>query len=262
MGIYATFRVVGFSIGPLLGGFLKVHWGFNAAFFVGAGLIFLAMLLVQIWVDDVRIPKENIQARPVRIIDTSLLSPGIFTAALSTFLMAAAFSMVSALENEFNARLSINALGFGIAFSSLMVGRLLFQVPLGHLSDRIGRRPIILIGLLFTVPAIILLGEVTTLWQFVAIRLFQGIAAAAIAAPAFAVAADLSSYGGEGRQMSIITMGFGLGIATGPLIAGILSIAFFELPFLAIGGMTLLGLLVVYWYLPETVKQESPPFNR
>jgi len=259
MGIYSTLRVVGFSIGPLIGGFLKVHYGFNAAFYAGAGLTLLAMILVQIWVSDVRIPKEEIKKRPFRIIDRSLLSPGIFSAALATFLMAGAFSMVSALENEFNARLSINALGFGVAFSSLMVGRLLFQVPLGHLSDRVGRRPIILIGLLFTAPAIVLLGEIHTLTQFILLRLFQGITAAAIAAPAFAVAADLSRAGGEGRQMSVITMGFGLGIATGPLIAGLLSVVFFELPFLAIGALTLVGLWLVYRYLPETVSKEPQP---
>jgi MFS family permease len=43
------------------------------------------------------------------------------------------------------------------------------------------------------------------------------------------LAADLSKGGGEGRQMSIITMGFGLGIALGPLIAGILAVYSSEL---------------------------------
>ncbi len=66
------------------------------------------------------------------------------------------------------------------------------------------------------------------------------------------MAADLSKSGGEGRQMSIVTMGFGLGISFGPLIAGLLAGFFFELPFLVIGILTMAGAWVVYKYMPET----------
>ena len=162
--------------------------------------------------------------------------------------------MVTTLENEFNVRLNISALGFSVAFSSVMAGRLLFQVPLGHLSDTVGRKPIIILGLLFIAPITGLMGEVTTLWQFIFLRVLQGIATAGIAAPAFAVAADLSQAGGEGRQMSLITLGFGLGLALGPMIAGVLAVVFFDLPFLTGGVMALAGAWIVHRYMPETVK--------
>ena len=261
MGVYSTFRMVGFVIGPLIGGFLLDRYGFNAAFYAGSGFIFLAMVLVQIWVDDVRVIFKDNKRPKIKIIDKELLSPGIFSAGLSTFLMASAFSMVTTLENEFNTKLGITAFGFSFAFSMLMVGRLLLQVPLGKLSDFIGRKPLIIAGLILMAPATILLGEVTTLTQFVLVRLAQGAAAAAIAAPAFAIAADLSTSGGEGRQMSIITMGFGLGIATGPLIAGLLAVIFFELPFFAIGFLTLIGAVIVYYFMPETVEGKRVLFK-
>jgi len=219
------------------------------------------MVLVQIWVDDVRVIFKDNKRPKIKIIDKELLSPGIFSAGLSTFLMASAFSMVTTLENEFNTKLGITAFGFSFAFSMLMVGRLLLQVPLGKLSDFIGRKPLIIAGLILMAPATILLGEVTTLTQFVLVRLAQGAAAAAIAAPAFAIAADLSTSGGEGRQMSIITMGFGLGIATGPLIAGLLAVIFFELPFFAIGFLTLIGAVIVYYFMPETVEGKRVLFK-
>lgn len=261
MGVYSTFRMAGFVVGPLVGGFLLDHYGFNAAFYAGSGFIFLAMILVQLWVKDVKADFKNVKRPKVKIIDRKLLSPGIFSAGLSTFLMASAFSMVTTLENEFNSKLGITAFGFSFAFSMLMVGRLLLQVPLGRLSDFIGRKPLIIGGLVLMAPATIMLGEVTTLTQLVLVRLGQGIAAAAIAAPAFAIAADLSTSGGEGRQMSIITMGFGLGIATGPLIAGLLAVIFFELPFFTIGILTLLGAVVVYYFMPETVEGKRVLFK-
>lgn len=260
MGVYSTLRMVGFATGPLLGGFLQVHFGFDTAFYVGSGFIFLSMFLVQIWIKDAKVSGEKNSVK-FKAFDRSLLNPGIVTAAMSAFLMACAFSLVTALENEFNAKLNINAVEFSIAFSSLMVSRLLFQVPLGKFSDRIGRKPLIIIGLILMAPATILLGEASSVSQLIIIRLFQGIAAAAIAAPAFAIAADLTKTGGEGRQMSLITMGFGLGIAAGPLFAGTLAVIFFELPFFTTGILLLIGAWIVYNYMPETVLGERVLFK-
>ncbi len=261
MGVYSTFRMIGFVLGPMIGGFLLDHFGFDAAFYTGTGAILLAMLMIQIWVSDVRVKFENNKKPKIKIIDKDLISPGILSAGTATFLMAAAFSMVTTLENEFNAKLGISAFGFSFAFSTLMVGRLILQVPLGKLSDKIGRKPLVLGGLILMASATFFLGEVTTLTQLVLVRLGQGAAAAAIAAPAFAIAADLSTSGGEGRQMSIITTGFGLGLAVGPLIAGLLAVIFFELPFITLGILTLGGAVLVYYYLPETIEGEKVIFD-
>jgi MFS family permease len=262
MGIYTTLRMAGFALGPLIGGVSLVHFGFDVAFYVGAGFIFLAMFMVQLWVKDVEIAPSTAGKQKFRIIDRSLLNAGIISASVSTFLMANAFSMVLALENEFNERLHINAVGFSIAFSSMMIGRLIFQMPFGRLSDYIGRKPPILAGLFIMAPATVFLGLVETKTQLDLVRLSQGIAAAGIAAPAFAVAADLAQTGGEGRQMSIITLGFGLGIAIGPLLAGILSTFFFELPFIVGGVLSLIGTWVVFRYMPETVQGKYVLFKK
>ena len=261
MGVFSTFRIIGFGIGPVIGGYLQVHFGFDTAFYVGAGLIFTSMAFVQMWVKEVQVEVPNDVTNRLKVFDLSLYGSGILTAALSTFVMACCFSMVTTLENEFNARLEMTAIGFSIAFSMLMVGRLIFQVPLGHYSDKWGRKPFILFGLVLMALTTILLGEVQTMTQLVILRLFQGVAAAGVAAPAFALAADLSKSGGEGRQMSVVTMGFGLGIAVGPLLAGILAVFFFELPFLVIGIFSLFGAWLVYRYMPETVKSEAAIFG-
>lgn len=259
MGIYSVLRMIGFASGPIIGGFLQVHFGFNSAFIAGAAFLLLAILLVQLWVNDV--PMNNNSKQRFKVFDRTLLNPGIFAAAASTFIMASNFSMVTTLENEFNSRLGINALGFSIAFSSLMIGRLILQIPLGRLSDYIGRKPLILGGLIMMIPATALLGEVTSMMQLVLLRIFQGIAAAGISAPAFAVAADLSKSGGEGRQMSMITMGFGFGMAVGPLLSGLLAVVFFELPFLVGGLLSLLAAGVVLKLMPETVEGKMALFK-
>ncbi|HZD03950.1 MAG TPA: MFS transporter [Longimicrobiales bacterium] len=255
MGIYTTGRMVGLAAGPLLGGFLYDHVGFEPSFYLAGGLLVLGAILVGAWVDEVPNRGGGPDRGPFRIFDRSLLSPAILGVALATFVMATAFTMMATLEAEFISRLRGTAFGFGAAFSALMVTRLLLQVPLGSLSDRFGRKPFIVGGLLLMAPATALLGVARTMLQLSAYRVFQGAASAAIAAPAFALAADVTTAGGEGRQMSIVTLGFGLGLATGPLLAGLLGAVFFELPFLVAGALSVVGAGVVLWKVPETVER-------
>jgi MFS family permease len=249
-------RMAGFALGPLIGGFLHDSFGFNATFVAGAAAIFIGLAMVQVWVHEKPFDASSASDRPFRIIDRELLTVGILGLGFASFVMAAAFSMMTTLESQFNARLNQTALAFGVAFSALMVSRLIFQIPLGRLSDRVGRKPLIIVGLLLMAPATALLGVVATTLQLTGMRLVQGLASAAIAAPTFALAADLSNTGGEGRQMSIVTLGFGLGIALGPLVAGVLAVRSFELPFLIGGAMSLVGAWVVFHYVPETVHRE------
>jgi MFS family permease len=253
MGIYTTMRMVGFSLGPLIGGFLQINFGFPAVFITGAGLVFLGVLLVQFLVNDIPSLETTPKKHRFRIIDPALIEMGLISVGIATFIMSAAFSMMTTLETQFNERLDQTVVGFSIAFSALMVSRLFFQIPLGRLSDRIGRKPLILAGLILMIPATALLGVVTSIYQLTGLRILQGIASAGIAAPAFALAADLAKRGGEGRQMGVITMSFALGIALGPLIAGILALVSFELPFLVGGLLALVGVLIVIRFTPETV---------
>jgi len=257
MGFYTTMRMLGLALGPLIGGFLHDRFGFKAAFFAGSGILVLAMFILQFWVDDVQPSAVPSTKTRFRLFDPSLLTPSIVSAGLATFLMASVLTLITTLENEFNRRLGIQALGFGLAFSSLMIGRLIFQVPMGKFSDHLGRKPFIFFGLLALAPASVYLGEVTSLLGFVLARFLQGIAAAAIIAPALARAGDESRTGGQGRQMSIVTMGFGWGIAFGPLMAGVLSMVAFQLPFWVAGFLCLIGAWVVYRYMTETVESVS-----
>jgi MFS family permease len=254
MGFYTTARMVGLASGPLLGGFMHVHFGFTWAFYSGAAVLFLALLIVLFGVKQVPAVNRAREQGRSAAFDLSLLSPGIASAAIATFLLAASFTLMTTLENEFNSRLGINALGFSVAFSALMVGRLLFQVPVGRLSDRHGRRWFVFVGLLFLAVTTALLGEVRTLYEFVAIRFLQGIAGAAIVAPSLAYAGDVAEADASarhGRVMSIVTTGFGFGLAFGPLLAGVLAMHSFELPFAVTGGLCLIGALMVGLFMTE-----------
>jgi len=262
MGVYSTFRMVGFATGPLLGGILHVRFGFNAAFIAGAAFLMVAILLVQFTVHDPEVasasPNPRRPAGKAKPAPSSAPTPTNLVLMASTIVMASSLSMISALENEFNARLAQTALGFGIAFSALTVSRLFVQIPLGRLSDRIGRKKLIVVGLVALAPLTVLFGYVSTTSQLINLRLVQGIATACIAAPAFALASDLARKGGEGREMSFVTMGFGLGMGVGPLIAGGLGgYLGFEVPFYVVGVMSLVAAWMVALWAEESIKPDE-----
>jgi MFS family permease len=257
MGFYSTLRLLGFAIGPLVGGFLHGKYGFEISFYVGAGAIFTGTLLVQQWVKEEPRERNAAPRTKHKWTDPRIWNPNIVSLGAAMFMMASAYSMMSALENEFNARLQQTALGFGIAFSALTFSRMLVQSPLGYVSDKIGRKPLIVTGLILMAPATALLGFVGTTLQLTGARALQGITSAAISAPTFALAGDLSTEEEEGRQMSIITTGFFLGITVGPLLAGFLSTYYFWLPFSLGGLMLLIGAGIVAWQVSENVSEED-----
>jgi MFS family permease len=253
MGIYSTARMTGFAGGPVLGGLLYDRFGFDWSFYTATALICIALILVQVLVREAPVAANRPGKRSSLFFDRHLLNAGILGAGLATFMMAGAFSMMTPLEEQFNQRLHETALAFSVAFSALMVSRLVLQIPLGRLSDRFGRKPFIISGLVLMALSTALLSEAATTEQLIWVRVLQGIGAAGIAAPTFALAGDLARAGGEGQQMSIVTMGFGLGIAIGPLMAGLLAASSFQLPFFFMGIILLVSAWVIYEKVPETV---------
>lgn len=259
MGIYTTSRMLGLAIGPLLGGLLYDSFGFDAAFYAGGAFIILAFILVNLWVKEPPVKKTNDAPVKFQIIDRKLLSAGILGVAFATLVMAADFSMMSSLETQFNEKLGMTAFLFGLSFSALLITRVFTQVPLGRFSDHIGRKPLIIAGMILMGPSTALLGYAGSVTVLILLRLVQGLASAAVAAPAFAVAGDMAQAGGEGRQMSFITMGFGLGVAVGPLLAGLLAVYSFTLPFVIAGLLSLGAAWVIYRHVPETVHRGEQP---
>lgn len=251
MGVYSTFRMVGFATGPLLAGLLQVHVGFNATFIVGAAFVAAAYALVHRTVNEVpAVPSGDTDSR----VFSALPSTSVLVLMLASIVLASSLSMISALENEFNARLAQTAIGFGIAFSALTFSRLLVQIPIGRLSDRVGRKGLIIAGLIALAPLTVLFGYVTTTLQLIGLRLVQGVATASVAAPTFALAGDLATEGNEGQEMSYVAMGFGLGLGVGPLVAGSLAgFIGFAAPFFVVGVAALMAAWAIWYYAEESI---------
>ena len=145
----------------------------------------------------------------------------------------------------------------GLLFASYSVMQLIFAPVLGRLSDKHGRRPILLISLLGTCVGFLILGFAATLWMLFLGRIIDGISGGNIST-AQAYIADVTTKENRAKGMGLIGAAFGLGFVFGPAIGGILSRWGINVPFLFAGGLAFLNAILLYFTLPETVTRDHP----
>jgi MFS family permease len=148
--------------------------------------------------------------------------------------------------------LGASSLVLGLIFSSLSASRALAAPYVGLLSDRLGRKRFLLLGLLgYGVLGIQLIWAATP-WEVVGNRTLQGVFAAMILPISMAMVADLAPAGKEGRVFGTFNTWFLLGFGAGPLLGGAVYGAFgVAANFLIMGLLSLAAMLMVAWLLRE-----------
>ena len=131
----------------------------------------------------------------------------------------------------------------------------------GRLSDRIGRKPVLVVTLVGAVGAYVLLGFADTLWMLFVARLVGGAMAGNIST-AFAYVADVTGPANRAKGMGLIGAAFGLGFIFGPAIGGILAgkdplNADYTTPALAAAGLSALALVLTVVLLKESMPEKS-----
>ncbi len=158
-----------------------------------------------------------------------------------------------------NLQIASHAVGWLVALYALM--QFLFSPVLGSLSDRFGRRPVILVSLLGSGLDYLLLAWAPSLWWFFLARVISGITAANYTA-ASAYIADITPPEERARGFGIIGAAFGLGFIAGPMVGGILGEHGLRLPFYVAAGVTLMNWLYGVFVLPESLAKENRrPFH-
>ncbi|HKH10864.1 MAG TPA: MFS transporter [Rubrobacter sp.] len=189
---------------------------------------------------------------------------------------ATAFLFVTVFVDMLGYGLVVPLLPFyagGLAGGALLVGTLgslyavmqFFGGPfLAGLSDRTGRRPVLVACLLGASLAYALLGLAQTLALVVAAVALAG-AAGGTQATAQAFIADSTPPDERARGLGLIGAAFGLGLMAGPLIGGLLSLHSFQAPALAASGLALLNAAFGLFVLPESLpkdRRRRTPFLR
>ena len=144
------------------------------------------------------------------------------------------------------------ALWGGVLATIYAVMQFTFGPVIGALSDRFGRRPILLASLLVMCLDYIVMALAGTIWLLLAARMVAGIAAATGPTAAAAIA-DMSAPEEKAKNFGLVGAAFGAGFVLGPVIGGLLAEFGTRVPFYAAAGLAGANLIFGYFAFPETV---------
>lgn len=178
----------------------------------------------------------------------------LFTA---IFLVGIGFSIIMPVLPYYAESLGANAFQLGLLITVYAICQFIFAPIWGAYSDKIGRKPVLLAGILGFSFTFILFGFATHLWMLYVIRIAGGILACATMPTAMAYVGDSTSLEKRGSAMGMIGAAMGMGMVFGPAIGGLLSEISLAFPFIFAGLLALFNAIAIWVLLPESLPKEK-----
>ena len=185
-----------------------------------------------------------------------LLRSPLFLMAFTIFIDFAGFGLILPLLPFWAQHLGANATGVGLLLTIYALAQFIFTPILGRLSDRYGRKPVIVVSLLIEALSFALSALAYSLPFLLVARFIGGLGASNIGS-AQAVVTDITPPEGRARGMGMIGAAIGLGFVVGPAVGGMLAPRGAAVPFWAAMGVALVNALLVLRFLPETRKRRG-----
>ena len=161
------------------------------------------------------------------------------------------FSVLIPILPLFAERLGASPLEVALLLALYALAQLLFSPMWGWISDRLGRRPVILVSLFGTVVSFLVLAFADSIGALYAARIVGGFFAATIGT-AQAVVTDVTRPEDRSRGMAVIGAAFGAGMIVGPMLGGLLSELGPKFPFYAVAALAAANWLLAWLRLPES----------
>jgi DHA1 family tetracycline resistance protein-like MFS transporter len=171
---------------------------------------------------------------------------------LTIFVNLVGFGIIIPLLPFYAETFGASPLVIGLLFAVFSLCQLLAAPALGDLSDRYGRRPILIFSLLGTVVSFVMLAMAHSIAMLFAARIVDGLSGGNIST-ARAYVADITEPKDRARAYGIIGAAFGLGFILGPALSGVLSAISYTAPIWAAAGITVVATAMAWLWLPETV---------
>jgi DHA1 family tetracycline resistance protein-like MFS transporter len=140
----------------------------------------------------------------------------------------------------------------GLLFASFSLCQLIASPALGDLSDRYGRRPVLVFSLAGTVVSFVMLALAHSVTMLFLSRIVDGLSGGNVST-ARAYVADITEPKDRARAFGLIGAAFGLGFILGPALSGLLAHISYTAPIWAAAAITLVATLMALMWLPETV---------
>ena len=199
----------------------------------------------------------------VRRVETKKALPLLF---LVMFLVMVGFGIIIPVLPFYAKEIGASPTELGLLMSVYSLMQLIFAPIWGQVSDRIGRKPVMMLGIAGLAISFFIQAISTQLWMLFVARIIGGVLSAANMPTAMAYVADITTEENRGKGMGIIGAATGLGFVFGPAIGGIFSKISLNMPFYLASGSSLITLFLVLVLLKESKQKESesvqkrPPF--
>ena len=174
---------------------------------------------------------------------------------LTVFIDLIGFGIVIPILPYYAGQFGAHGLKYGILIGGFSLMQFFATAVLGRLSDRVGRRPILLTTMVLNAVGYLLFAFAPSYGLLLVARLVSGFAGGNISA-AQAYIADITSAEDRSKGMGLIGMAFGLGMIFGPAIGGYGILIGHAAPGLIAAGLSILNLASAYFILPESLRHE------
>ncbi len=172
---------------------------------------------------------------------------------LTMFIVMVGFGVIMPILPFYAENMGATATDLGLLFALYSIVQFFFSPIWGQISDRVGRKPVILIGLVGFGVSFFLFGMSTQLWMLYVARGLGGILSAATLPTVMAYIADTTDMKGRGAGMGIMGAAMGTGITFGPVLGGFLGQYGAGLPFFVSAALGLGVAVFAYFLLPESL---------
>jgi DHA1 family tetracycline resistance protein-like MFS transporter len=180
----------------------------------------------------------------------------LLTLFLIVFIDLLGFSLILPLLPFYAETFGATPFQIGLLVAAYAAAQLVGAPLLGRLSDRFGRRPVLLISLIGTFIGFLILGFASSLWMLFASRLLDGFTGGNISV-AQAYITDITDEKDRAKGLGLLGAAFGVGFIIGPAVGGILSVYGFAVPAFVAAGLSLISILGVIFFLPESLTAEA-----
>lgn len=180
----------------------------------------------------------------------------LFSVFLIVFIDLLGFSLILPLLPYYADTFGSNELVTGLLVASYAAMQFIGAPLLGRLSDRFGRRPILLVSIFGTFLGFLLLGFANALWMLFASRILDGFTGGNLSV-AQAYIADVTDEKNRSKGLGLVGAAFGLGFIIGPVTGGFLSQWGYALPAFVAAALAFVNLVLVAFWLPESLTPEK-----
>lgn len=176
---------------------------------------------------------------------------------LVMFLVMVGFGIIIPVLPFYAENLGASAFELGLLMAVYSLMQFLFAPMWGRISDRVGRKPIILTGIFGLAISFFMMALSSTLWMLFVARVIGGFLSSANMPTVTAYVADVTSEEDRGKGMGIIGAAVGLGFILGPAIGGVFSKSSLSLPFYIAGISSFVTFLLVLFVLKESLSPKE-----